>query len=1452
MHTRHCWFSAAILLPTLCIASVTHAGTFRCGTGDTTIAPPVFTRFYPYRSGQRLIDLTWRDVEFMWDSLYAGGLTVNVKLTLDSLANHLVVRRGRNPFHADFSEINLIYEYFRREDVQYTTSVFDSAAMRIGWQTDPGFGDGDFLVLGYKPSDRSHVDCYAFNPVRGTPSTYPSEVHTDDEDITSDRGVRDVRTANTVRVEGPPAGLTVDLSGTGWTAPDSIFITGFDHEIQHGLPPQQEMGFSSEMFSACAEAIGGNSDTDHVIDEVPYTWSLIGQDNAWANDPTCSDPPAPGCVRRVGSNQAGRTLFGAYLAYNFRGGDTSATLPTLADPNRGLGDDLVWKWARSTGATTGRRIAALRNLLRDNSCGTCSTKTYFHPAGVPLDTISRMALLHHNWRVANYVNNSALDEGQYGYPPQFGFTPSRQLGAWRSIDPYVSNDIIAIPPEVTLNSTHRTRELMVKGERSFGGSTYPLVLQPYGAEYWIVRSDPTIWTAGQDLVVRVHPEGIHREEVRQYCDSTATARRDGRLLASVVAYAVPADSVAGARLWAHPEWAKRAIPPKWVDVDSLAGPLEFLVPSFGDSFKAAVVVLSLADGPSQWYDGTKGSNGSSLPSAFPSGLSQYVEAIHYRLDLGIRGALFLQPNPVMMVGTSAIEDAPTWSSDGSKVAYTSISGSTKTIKYGPVSVPGSSATYVPAGESPDWSPAGDVMVFVRDSVSGQSRVHRCNGPGGFVSKLTVKSGIAASPVFSPNGQKIAYGRSINDLPAGSQILGATCPSCGWELRRVDLNGTNDILLLRLAGHRPMRSIRWSPDGRWIYLKKSKTLTGGFPGPDELWVVASDGSGAFTRSGLLDDVGSFDLHRGNGPLLLEQGGTVQWSSTCYQPSISTTLLDMPFLRIGLRDTLANDTGSRFYRTGAEFYNPRWSPDGTRIAYSSNQNLSSDRDVFVGQVSFNRPPTLIQPQDELAYTARPFERNVMATDPDGEAVTYQAADGLLPPGASFTPATGRFFWPSPGPVCSEHFVTFRALDGSGGVASRVTKFTTVIDSVDDLNVDIVGESEVGLSWTAPGDNGPLGRGFQYELRYSQFPLTEGTFLLGSLVTGMASPAPAGTPEWQLIEGLTPGTTYYFGIRTKDNLLHWSLVSVVSVTTMDPGGGGGNAAQEVIPGPMGLRATDLAIVSPGGVVDSAGVLSVEMGLNSGAPVWSIRQLGPVDVTALGVIDSIGVLLQSRDEIGTWYTRAQVTQADAAWRYAICALRRPGRIVFRGSYGLRQAWGTVRLDGRSTAYLQIAQHSRLGDLTSTFDSTGGAWLVVNPTDTLKLTYDVRLDTSDTAQDWFMLVGPPGSQVSTPTRARRGAGVERLLPTVFALRQNHPNPFSGRTTIRFELPVECPVRLEVFDAQGRLIRRLVDGQLPAGFHAVEWDKRTAGGQSVGAGVYLYRFQAGEFHDRKKMVLLPG
>jgi hypothetical protein len=107
----------------------------------------------------------------------------------------------------------------------------------------------------------------------------------------------------------------------------------------------------------------------------------------------------------------------------------------------------------------------------------------------------------------------------------------------------------------------------------------------------------------------------------------------------------------------------------------------------------------------------------------------------------------------------------------------------------------------------------------------------------------------------------------------------------------------------------------------------------------------------------------------------------------------------------------------------------------------------------------------------------------------------------------------------------------------------------------------------------------------------------------------------------------------------------------------------------------------------------------------------------------------------------------------------------------------------------------------------------------------------------------PCGLQVAVPEPG--------LTPPAAALLQSLPNPFRSRTVIGFDLPAAGPVRLRVFDLQGRWIHTLVDQNLPAGRYAIPWRGDDAQGQPAGAGVYFYRLETPSFEATRKTVLLP-
>jgi hypothetical protein len=88
-------------------------------------------------------------------------------------------------------------------------------------------------------------------------------------------------------------------------------------------------------------------------------------------------------------------------------------------------------------------------------------------------------------------------------------------------------------------------------------------------------------------------------------------------------------------------------------------------------------------------------------------------------------------------------------------------------------------------------------------------------------------------------------------------------------------------------------------------------------------------------------------------------------------------------------------------------------------------------------------------------------------------------------------------------------------------------------------------------------------------------------------------------------------------------------------------------------------------------------------------------------------------------------------------------------------------------------------------------------------------------------------------------------VPESFSLAQNFPNPFNPSTQIQFGLPKESHVKLEIFNLLGEQIATLVDRTTQAGYFSEQFDAT-----GLASGLYLYRIQAGDFVDTKKLLLL--
>jgi hypothetical protein len=83
---------------------------------------------------------------------------------------------------------------------------------------------------------------------------------------------------------------------------------------------------------------------------------------------------------------------------------------------------------------------------------------------------------------------------------------------------------------------------------------------------------------------------------------------------------------------------------------------------------------------------------------------------------------------------------------------------------------------------------------------------------------------------------------------------------------------------------------------------------------------------------------------------------------------------------------------------------------------------------------------------------------------------------------------------------------------------------------------------LAWTAPGDDGTLGRATRYDVRWSTSPISDANFGSATAVSSTPAPVSAGSRQIMVVRGLSKGTTYYFALKTSDDAGNVSAISNV----------------------------------------------------------------------------------------------------------------------------------------------------------------------------------------------------------------------------------------------------------------------------------------------------------------------
>jgi hypothetical protein len=424
-----------------------------------------------------------------------------------------------------------------------------------------------------------------------------------------------------------------------------------------------------------------------------------------------------------------------------------------------------------------------------------------------------------------------------------------------------------------------------------------------------------------------------------------------------------------------------------------------------------------------------------------------------------------------------------------------------------------------------------------------------------------------------------------------------------------------------------------------------------------------------------------------------------------------------------------------------------------------------------------------------------------------------------------------------------------------------------------------NSVTLTWTAPGDDGDVGTATQYDIRYSTSLITESNWTQATSAGDVPMPQPAGSMESFTVAGLSSSTTYYFAVKTADEVPNWSPISnVVSVSTTPEESAPANIADLNVVERYRYSIL-LGWTAPGddGSTGTASIydLRYHTSLITTANWDSATQIGneptpsvagtPETCTVAGLSESTAYFfaIKTADEVPNWSGLSNVvstsTRGDEEPPSAIEDLQASsGENI--GEIDLSwTAPGDDGLMGTATSYQIRFSQSIITDIN--WDS---AALCPSPPDPL-VCGEVQATTlcSLSAGDmYYIAVKTYDDNGNLSALSNVDSAVAKYslildvdddngdLPDHFELSQNHPNPFNPTTEIWFSLPTGCRVSLDIYNSVGQRVATLVDEAMPAGQHVARWNGIGSNGQSVASGVYFYRLLAEDFFDSKKMVLL--
>ena len=341
--------------------------------------------------------------------------------------------------------------------------------------------------------------------------------------------------------------------------------------------------------------------------------------------------------------------------------------------------------------------------------------------------------------------------------------------------------------------------------------------------------------------------------------------------------------------------------------------------------------------------------------------------------------------------------------------------------------------------------------------------------------------------------------------------------------------------------------------------------------------------------------------------VKSDGTLKWTYAA-----SSSILSSP--AVGSDGTVyIGSVWGDAYPMGGNIYaidsygNLKWKygTDG-RIQYSSPA-IAADGTIYIG--TEDRKLYALRSDGTLKWTYETgsFIRSSPAIDHDGTIYVGSWDDKLY---AINSDGTLEWSYQTGNDIESPPSIGNDGTIYLGSLDSRLYAIgtdATAPSAINNLAVNIMGVSSATLTWTAPGDDGDQGTATTYDIRYSTSTITEGNWDSANQVDDEPSPQAAGSTETFSVTGLSQNTTYYFGMKTADEMPNWSGLSNVASGTTE--GTGPMTGTKTIGGTSPNYSTITAAVSS---------LNIR-GVGSGGVTFLIRngtynESAPLTITASG----------------------------------------------------------------------------------------------------------------------------------------------------------------------------------------------------------------------------------------------